>query len=226
MRLPTWWTFGSILLVVLIVVSGIAVQTIRHRVRAQGYEERFLVPDVDAYPWERKGEHPEAITWSPEGIIFDPPTGSTAYVAIPARGAYGRPGYLPGLAFGPLGRLITPTRYEFTSVEVEVVVRLQNAYFMILEWGATTVQATPDGVLVTMIEPGLVHTNVPVGANTSVRQALLLARTSKGTCVRVASQSVCRETIAHKNDEYVWIGESRKDREHGGSLLLNTLRIR
>ena len=223
MRLSIWWYVSGTILVLLVALSAIAVRTARDRLIQRGYEARFLTPDIEAYPWERRGEHPEAITWTPEGIVFDPPSGSTAYVAVAARGTYGRLGSLPGFAIGPLGRLLAPTPYTLTSVEVEAVVRLQNAYFMIVEWGATTVQATPNGMLLTMIEPGLVHTNIPLQVNSSVRQSIRLLRSSQGTWVLVESHSICRNTISHNNDGNIWIGESRKNSEHGGIMLLSQL---
>lgn len=217
--------FLGAVIVLLFVLSVIAWQTARDQVIQRGYEARFLTPDIDVYPWERRGEYPETITWTPEGIAFDPPAGSTAYIAMAARGTYWRPGLLPGLAVGPLGRLFGSPRYELTSVDVDAIVRLENAYFMIVEWGAITVQATTNGMLVTMIEPGLVYTNVPLLVDASVRQRVRLSRSLNQSCVLVAHESVCRETIPHKNDETVWIGESRKNSEHGGSMLLERVRV-
>ena len=187
------------------------------------FTEQFLTPDLSGYHWERTGEYPESISWTAEGIVIDPPTGSTAYLSVPAMGTAGAVGSLPARPVGPLGRLLWSAPYQVAAVDVDLVVQLLNAYVMVLEWGSSTVQATPEGFLVTVIQPGPVHVNRLVQTDPTKRHRISVSKHNGVACIAIDTERNCQEVLPHSNDIQIWIGESRKNPEHGGSMVLRQI---
>lgn len=216
--------FIAIMMVVIAMKAGPTwIRNSRNGTASTVFTEQFLTPDLSGYRWERMGEYPESISWTAEGIVIDPPTGSTAYLSVPATGTAGAVGSLPSRPVGPLGRLLWSARYQVAAVDVDLVVQLLNAYVMVLEWGSSTVQATPEGFLVTVIQPGPVHVNRLVRTDPTKHHRISVSKNTGFACIAIDTERNCQEVLPHSNDIQIWIGESRKNTEHGGSMVIRQI---
>lgn len=187
---------------------------------SQAYKEEFLSPSLETYPMTRKGTHPEGIRWTPEGIRFDPPAGETAFLELDVRRIRAPLGgraiwtILPGV-----------TRAEaFNRLVIDVSIARSANYTTIVDWDHVFIQETEDGTMVTMVEPGNQYKNAIITNEQHRRRTITITHGKINTCVEIQNSQVCMQPV-NTGRNLIALGESRRDREHGGQVVVHTFTL-
>lgn len=222
-RRRTFLNVGAIFVVLAALVIGGALVAQRVQFYASerlAYRDEFLTPDLDRYPMERKGTSPESIRWAPDGIVFDPPAGVSAYVELDTSNLIREPSRLAAFMWRLVGNLRLP---PVGLLEIEVVVERRGGYVTIVDWGNVIVQDTNQGVMMTAIDSQERYNNHYFESSiSSTPLTIKIHHRTDNSCVTVKYMTLC-DTPAHDNRKYILLGESRIDHEHNGAQILRRI---
>ena len=215
--------FGWIFVVLAVLAIGVAFAAQRIRWYASerlAYRDEFLTPDLDRYPMQRKGTSPESVRWAPDGIVFDPPTGASAYVELDASNLIREQSRFAGVVWRLIGNRRPP---PVGLLEIEVAVHRRGGYVTILDWGNIVVQDTAQGVMMTVIDSQLFYTNYVLESSQSETPLIITIQHDRASsCIVINTVSRC---VIPKNENrtFIRIGESKIDYEHSGSMILRRI---